>query len=910
MSGAGLEKLGEGLMQIGGNYINLTQKDLENKVEVIKQKTLSDMHSQEQYMKGTIAFAGLESEAEGRRIQQEQFKTTTDIGEKQFKQEFGLKGEENEAAQSRFETTESRLTAQHKAMVKLDEKRIGLEKRRVDLAVKASDRDYKERRRQFNVTHKWREDQQDFEWEIAATEVMIKEGYLLQAGRRLKIEMEVLQERSEREGLGLALKTKNVENQIRVRNVQLRLAVQEKDRLAMLGKSTVEIGKTIASLNIAQVGAIEHRRELDELNVINTNYWNKVTAELKERGFKLEERKQRFAESKDKADKWTIMTIDEYGQERDKITNQITTVKIGEKIVAINHKDKELMDIRTLNADGSWTNGKPMGWSERHTDYIDTVGQLLRQKNPATGKLFTLDAALNHLKENYEEIYERDFSKEHWSSFTKRIVLLEVEKGIDGTSTDSTRETDGKVGKWDFSSMGSAGEVLVIAEDGSVSSSAPVPAQKPKAGEGYKVGDYVEGEGYVVKVDHQLQRAGMGAYTKKYIYTYSDEAPETEPEAATETKPATIVPSGSGGATGSWEGKERPVKTVVQTPTVEKPATTEAEEEIIARAKAAAAAARYDAALADATKTDESGDKAVIATLPEKPPKSDPKKRDDLAHATVTAIIDGTSTVEVIDTLPLETAKLVVRLLEENVKVAGRYFKPKGGTAAKAKADKAKITIDKAEAEATKAKAEAKEAKDKADAAEKAEAEAATKKEAKSLRLIHTKLEATSAAKAKEAATAEAKAVKVAEAEAAKVAEAEAAAAEKSEELAIAQTKIKLKKGGSSTTEKIKKFSKSTGRPSAKAASQVDGHLDDTTEEANAHINGVIKTMKSGLEGEVDPITNDYRFVKSSDEAIRVHLVQMFREIPDDKLSSPYANALAKAYAGYVTAYDAKRLGL
>ena len=85
MSGAGLEKLGEGLMQIGGNYINLTQKDLENKVEVIKQKTLSDMHSQEQYMKGTIAFAGLESEAEGRRIQQEQFKTTSDTQKAQFK---------------------------------------------------------------------------------------------------------------------------------------------------------------------------------------------------------------------------------------------------------------------------------------------------------------------------------------------------------------------------------------------------------------------------------------------------------------------------------------------------------------------------------------------------------------------------------------------------------------------------------------------------------------------------------------------------------------------------------------------------------------------------------------------------------------------------------------------------------
>ena len=53
-------------------------------------------------------------------------------------------------------------------------------------------------------------------------------------------------------------------------------------------------------------------------------------------------------------------------------------------------------------------------------------------------------------------------------------------------------------------------------------------------------------------------------------------------------------------------------------------------------------------------------------------------KRDELAHAAVTSIIDGKATLDIIDGLPQKTADEVVRLLEENFNVAGEHFKPSG----------------------------------------------------------------------------------------------------------------------------------------------------------------------------------------------------------------------------------------
>ena len=68
------------------------------------------------------------------------------------------------------------------------------------------------------------------------------------------------------------------------------------------------------------------------------------------------------------------------------------------------------------------------------------------------------------------------------------------------------------------------------------------------------------------------------------------------------------------------------------------------------------------------------------------------------------------------------------------------------------------------------------------------------------------------------------------------------------------------------------------------ATSQIEGRLDYSSEEAAVHIEGVIVGM-----------TEDGH----NKQAIKIHLVKMYREIPDSKINSLYAKELAKAYDKY-----------
>jgi len=65
-------------------------------------------------------------------------------------------------------------------------------------------------------------------------------------------------------------------------------------------------------------------------------------------------------------------------------------------------------------------------------------------------------------------------------------------------------------------------------------------------GNPYEVGDHVKGQGYIVKVETQNQRAGMGAYTKKYIYTYADEPLEATAPVPAPAPADTSTPSKKG----------------------------------------------------------------------------------------------------------------------------------------------------------------------------------------------------------------------------------------------------------------------------------------------------------------------------------------------------------------------------
>jgi len=834
MSGAGAEKLGEGLMQIGGNYINLTQKDLENKVEVIKQKTLSDMHSQEQYMKGTIAFAGLESEAEGRRIQQEQFKTTTDIGEKQFKQEFGLKKDAHTLAQEaldretehkeevralsratleatistadknrafqkyKINMTHGTLSAAGQAQLKLDRDRLeevrrahkvaeGDTKARIAIELRAMEANMAavldqlalarlKHRDNMTISERTR----DHVEKIDDINAKISQGRLDLAGDQLKVEKaRFLKEfglKEDKFNYDKSHTNRSFFEQRRQWNQSHSLksselkVVQERLKLAQKDQADTKIlNVRAATLKDDILDLDREKLKLEGTRVAQEVLYKEIMGQVATRGIKIDEAKLQIDETASKRGQWKATTRDVYERvaTTDPITNATTyeDVKVGEEIVYVNIDDEGLHDVRILQNDGTWMFGSPDGANKDHQVIIKAI-DLAMKRQKELGKTVSFKDARDEIQAMWQsgELFKGEAYKQRdWDRFMNALLIVPSEKRGVTTAAGGVVTTP------------AAGGTTTVNADGTVSTpsnSLPEPNALgvDQHGNPYEVGDHVKGKGYVVKVDHQLQRHGMGAYTKKYIYAYSDESPETEPVA---------VPSKAAAEKVEPAATDNN-KTVVQTPAVKKPATTETKKEPTAEDKAEAAAARYDKAKAksetaakDAENTSGKGKEAAdakaaaaekAATIAEAQANLTVKREADRI---VTAIIDGESTVDVIDTLPPKTAKEVVRLLEENVKVAGKHT------------------------------------------------------------VSHPK--------------------------------------------DIKEAKAWQIHGGNYPL-------------SAKTASQIKGRLDYSSEEAAVHIEGVIVGM-----------TEDGH----NKQSIKIHLVMMYREIPDNKINSQYAKELSKAYDKY-----------
>tara|TARA_R110002020_G_scaffold156133_10_gene337903 strand:- start:591 stop:2474 length:1884 start_codon:yes stop_codon:yes gene_type:complete len=592
MSGAGFEKLGEGLMTIGGNYINLTQKDLENKVEVIKQKALSDMHIQDQHQKGTLAFAELAGKDEDRKIQQEQFGKTLTLEQKKLDQrdrELDLNDKKHRERiqldtyiaetnvdhktatlafdKYKFHMVEGRLTEEGEKRLALDYAKLaelkrshraaeGIQKQTLELQIRTAeanmqaviDRLALEKLKHMDtlsLSQRTFEHQKDIDHINAS----ISQGNLNLAENQLKVKQFMFLKEfglksdkfnydkshtnrsflEQRRQFNQSLSLKQTELKV----VQARLALDVKDQSdrTWLNERQADLNDEIQALNV-------QKHELDKTNSVQERAYKDIMGQVAKRGIKIEEQKFTIDKEAHKRGQWKITSRDvfETKAETDPATGAVTytDVKVGEEIVAINIDDEGLHDVRILQNDGTWMFGSPDGANEGHQAIIKVISAVMKRKG------INFKEARDEVQAHWQSgqlFKDTPYKQKNWDKFMNTLLVVSSEK--QGATTGAGTRITGEA----------AGEPTATTPSASTPSDsfgAPNKLGLDQHGNPYEVGDHVKGQGYIVKVETQNQRAGMGAYTKKYIYTYADEPLEATAPVPVPAPADTSTPSKKG----------------------------------------------------------------------------------------------------------------------------------------------------------------------------------------------------------------------------------------------------------------------------------------------------------------------------------------------------------------------------
>ncbi len=379
--GAFASGLGSGLIQLGTNYQQINQQDVENRAEALKQNRLEQMQIGTQAQQGLFQSAQLGMQEQQAATSAEQFKQTHDLARDQYtlaqsthdlavqtqkdtaahqegslavrKDELEVKRKDLEA-QRKHQTDElTQRKTEHRANLKLKDKMFEHQKEmdKIDADIKQGN--WKQAQDRWKSEKDWWEREfgqklDEFKWDKKFKNKSFEEQKnQFEQNYKLKTrEVDVIEARLKHEKLSDSEKRKLEARRI---TVQEELAKLDKERVgiektkvandATYKKAVIDIDKRRVDLDGKRVSVLEAKQKFDEATG------------------KAEQNRKRFKFTTQ--DVWGYVKTKEAVMVGDRVIEaaEYGYEKIGEKIVAINVSEPDINDVRILNKNGQWENG-------------------------------------------------------------------------------------------------------------------------------------------------------------------------------------------------------------------------------------------------------------------------------------------------------------------------------------------------------------------------------------------------------------------------------------------------------------------------------------------------------------------------------------------------------------------------
>tara|TARA_R110002020_G_scaffold193584_1_gene394109 strand:- start:27861 stop:29429 length:1569 start_codon:yes stop_codon:yes gene_type:complete len=403
---------GQGLMQLGENYIKVTDRNAELEAEEIKRVALAEVNRLDTSFNQGMAIE------------------TMDLDKAKL-----------------AETKRGNLASEESN--RINQERLNLNTQsEIEARKAATDQGWQSL---DDAREKW-DDQMDFkERELAMQKSRdrltrdIAEKNWDQAEKELAFQKDKFGWIKEVDKLKIAQTDKSLTENKRQFDANIKIRKQEltitEERLALdttsaedrkeLDKKRIKIQEELADLEDRRVTLSEETALQDELYQDIMTELEQDQAALAERGMEVKEGMLTIAKEelnlKQDEGKWKFTTNDTTGQYCAEYypggtdCKEYKTGVIKTEIVAINLKDPELKDIRVMQEDGTWLYGTPEGLKSEITQALEQIDVLLRSKNSVTGTEFTVQEAIEHAKKQVPEF--------DWDSLLMFFRQVRVEVG-------------------------------------------------------------------------------------------------------------------------------------------------------------------------------------------------------------------------------------------------------------------------------------------------------------------------------------------------------------------------------------------------------------------------------------------------------------------------------------------------